>query len=146
MRGLALALVLLVSTLPVAHGLISNMAVPPGSLRAPLRRHPAPDAHGFRLDEIHSPWSARPPRGEILDLGFYSATIGIHIADAWAASKPIPDGRWAEITTEICHFLRIFIKNGQLGGRLLPMADNNFANFSLPLQWAPFPLPFAPYY
>ena len=43
MRTLALALLPLLSTLPIAYGLIGNMAPAPGSVRTPLGRRPAPE-------------------------------------------------------------------------------------------------------
>ena len=89
MRTLALALVLLTSTLQSAYGLLCNMAPAPGMLRSPLRRLPAPDA---------------------------TATIGTTSLDAWTEPEHIPAVRLAEISSEIRHSTRVYAKIGPLGG------------------------------
>ena len=146
MRSLALACVLLRVTPPSPNGPIGDMASAPGGLRTPLGHLPAPDALAFRLDEFQFPWSARPPRGEILISPNRSTIVGITATDASHEFERSPARKLAEITAAIRQLLSESAQFDQLGGRLLPMADNNFTNFSSPLQWAPFPLPFAPYF
>ena len=85
MRTLALALVLLTSTLQSAYGLLCNMAPAPGMLRSPLRRLPAPDATAFRRDGILARGAARLPRGGIF--GSMLARVRAHTQNSPGCAK-----------------------------------------------------------
>ena len=81
MRAIALVPLLIALTPRGPHGPIGDMASSGNGLRTLPRHLPALDAPVFRRDEIQSPWSSRPPRGEILISPNRSTIVGITSTD-----------------------------------------------------------------
>ena len=146
MRAIALVPLLIALTPRGPHGPIGDMASSGNGLRTLPRHLPALDAPVFRRDEIQSPWSGRPPRGEILISPNRSTIVGITSTDVPHEFERSPARQLAEITTAFRQLLRESAQFDQLGGRLAGLADNNFTNSSISLEWAPFPLPIQPYF
>ena len=145
MRAIALVPLLLALTPRGPHGPIGDMASSGNGLRTLPRHHgPALDAPVFRRDEIPSPWRVRLLRGRFLVSPNCSTIVGITPTDVSHEFERSPARQLAEITTAFRQLLRESAQFDQLGGRLAGLADNNFTNSSISLEWAPFPLPIQP--
>jgi len=136
MRAIALVPLLVALTPRGPHGPIGDMASSGNGLRTLPRHLPALDAPVFRRDEIQSPWSSRPPRGEILISPNRSTIVGITSTDVPHEFERSPARQLAEITTAFRQLLRESAQFDQLGGRLAGLADNNSTNSSISLEWA----------
>ena len=146
MRAIALVPLLLALTPRGPHGPIGDMASSGNAFRTLPRHHPALDAPVFRRDEIPSPWSIRLLRGRFLVSPNSSATVGTTSTCAGALPGPFLAHGLADYSPAKLTFMRELLIMGQLGARPLPMADNNFTNVSSAIEWAPYPLPVAPYF
>ena len=118
MRAIALVPLLIALTPRGPHGPIGDMASSGNGLRTLPRHLPALDAPVFRRDEIQSPWSGRPPRGEILISPNRSTIVGITSTDVPHEFERSPARQLAEITTAFRQLLRESAQFDQLGGRL----------------------------
>ena len=146
MRAIALVPLLMALTPRGPYGSIGDMASSGNAFRTLPRHHPALDAPVFRRDEIPSPWRVRLLRGRFLVSPNSSATVGTTSTCAGALPGPFLAHGLADYSPGKLTFMRELLIMGQLGARLLPMADNNFTNVSSAIEWAPYPLPVAPYF
>ena len=146
MRAIALVPLLLALTPRGPHGPIGDMASSGNAFRTLPRHHPALDAPVFRRDGIPSPWSARPLRRRFLVSPNCSTIVGITSTDVSHECERSPARQLAEITAAFRQFVRGLAQFSQLGGHTAGLADNNFTNSSVSLEWAPFPLHIQPYF